>query len=32
VQATQDKGEDLDDGKLELITRARDRIASSTSR
>jgi HK97 family phage major capsid protein len=27
IKATQDKGEDLDEGKLELITRARDRIA-----
>ncbi len=27
LQSAQDKGEDLDDGKLELITRARDRIA-----
>jgi HK97 family phage major capsid protein len=27
IKATQDKGEDLDDGKLELITRARDRIS-----
>jgi HK97 family phage major capsid protein len=27
VQSTEDKGEDLDEGKLELVTRARDRIA-----
>jgi HK97 family phage major capsid protein len=27
VQSTEDKNEDLDEGKLELVTRARDRIA-----
>jgi HK97 family phage major capsid protein len=32
VQAAQDKGEDLDEGQLELVTRARDRIADVNTR